>query len=347
MILLALTARSTSIDFFYFWGVKAIEFAEFGGIDASYLGSRAAVHAHAPYPPLVPLVMAWGIDVAGYLPWRAGLVSMAMWLLLAYPIVVKGLRSRLPVGEATIASGVWLVGMSLALTRANSAGNAEPALVFFATIAIVALTAPEQVFPRWVAPLALCGVVLTKSEGVIIWVLLVAGVLLRDLAGKRGFVEPLRELSGIIVSPAVALGAWFAFLLRYGLPFGDAARETIGQVSLAKLVPAVVESVRWMDAGSGWFTWVVAAVVIALSWRSWRTVIPALAVVVGVLGFLLAYYLHYQGDALGKWVSWTLPRVSLTALSAALLAAAVASAGRAGREGSASNADAGADPEGS
>jgi len=325
--LMAATSKSTSIDFFYFWGVKAVRFAEATGIDAEYLASPFTAHAHVPYPPLVPLVGAWGVEVAGRLPWRAGLVSMAIWLALTIPVVLRGLRSRLPAGDATIATGVWVVAMSLALASSYSGGSAEPPLVFFTTVAVVALISREGVFPVWVAPIAVCGTVLTKSEGIVLWVLLVVGQVARELLERRPLATIARRSWGLVIAPPVALSVWTAFLVRHDLALTDAARESVGQISVANLGPAIVESLRYLESGSGWLAWGLAAFVLALSWRNWKTVLPALSVMIGVLGFLLVYYLHFQGDALDAWVRWTLPRVSLTALSAALLAAAVASGG--------------------
>jgi hypothetical protein len=225
-----------------------------------------------------------------------------------------------------MASGVWILGVSLGVASSFSAGNAEPPLLFFTTVAVVALIAREDAFPPWVAPVAACGIVLTKSEGVVLWVLLVGGVVVRDLIERKRFAEIVRSLSGIVLLPPLALATWNAYLIRHGIPISDSARESLGVISFGNLVPATVESLRNMEAGSGWIAWGLAALVLAMSYRGWRTVLPALTVTFGILGFLLVYYLHYQGSALADWVRWTLPRVSLTALSAALLAAAVASA---------------------
>lgn len=325
LALRALTSRSTSIDFFFFWGVKAIEFAEARGIDAEYLAWPFNVHAHVPYPPLVPLVNAWGIELAGRLPWRAALVSMAVWVLLAYPIVLRSMRSRLPAGEATMAAGVWLSGISIAVAASYSAGNAEAPLVFFATSAVAALLAREGTFPGWVPPVALSGLVLTKSEGAVFWILIVAGVAIRGVLERRKPKELARALSGMLVLPPLALAPWVAFLVRNDLPLKDAAREALGSVSVSNLGPAVVEMARNLEAGSGWLAWGVAVLVFLLSWRGWRETLPALTLVAGTLTFLLVYYLHYQGDDIGAWVRWTMPRVSLPALSAVLMAAPVAS----------------------
>jgi hypothetical protein len=327
LALMALTSKATSIDFFYFWGVKASRFAEAGGIDAAYLSLPYAIHTHVPYPPLAPLVGAWGVELVGRLPWRAGLVSSVVWIALALPVVLRGLRSRLPVGEATIATGVWVVALSLALRNSYSAGNAEAPLLFFTTIAVTALIAREHAFPSWVAPVAAGGVVLTKTEGLVLWGLLVVGVGAREILERRTASEILTRHLGLLVIPPLALAPWVVFLLRNDLPLRDAARETLGEISMGNLVPAIVESLRYMEAGSGWLAWGLAALVLGLSWRHWRSVLPGLAITVGVPAFLLFYYLHFQGDALGAWVRWTLPRVSLTALSAALLAAAVAAGG--------------------
>jgi len=187
------------------------------------------------------------------------------------------------------------------------------------------LIAREGTFPGWVPVVAASGLVLTKSEGLVIWALLVIGAALRDLVEKKGARKIMTGLSGLTFVPPLVWMTWYMFLVRNGLPTSDAARESIGVISMSNLVPAIIESAWNLEAGSGWIAWGVAAIVMALSWRAWKVSSPALTVTLGILGFLLVYYLHYQGEALGSWVRWTLPRVSLSALSAAILAAAVAS----------------------
>ena len=49
------SARDTSVDFVFFWGVKAARFAQAGGFDVSLLGSPFFLHAAPDYPPLAPV----------------------------------------------------------------------------------------------------------------------------------------------------------------------------------------------------------------------------------------------------------------------------------------------------
>jgi len=60
-----LTARETCADLFYFWGPKAVRFAAARGIDVAFLKAPEHFLMHPDYPPLVPLLYAWGALIAG------------------------------------------------------------------------------------------------------------------------------------------------------------------------------------------------------------------------------------------------------------------------------------------
>lgn len=328
LALAALTSRATSMDYLYFWGVKAQRFTQLGGIDASLLAEPFASHMHSNYPPLVPLVYGWGIEVAGALSWQFGLATCAIWLMAAVPLLRDLLAMRLPPDEATMASSFWFLAFALAVPAAFSAGNAEPPLVVFSSIAIAALlsAAPGgDGGARWLALIALAGVLLTKNEGVIVYALIVAGALAGDLLGGLRGVRLARRAAAMIFVPLAALGSWLLFEALRGVPMSDVTREQAGELSLSRAGSVAVEFFRNLDAGSGWVAWALAIAVIAASWRRWRALLPAIVPALGILLFLFVYYLHYRGESLGVWVSWTMPRVSLSALGAAIVGAAFAS----------------------
>jgi hypothetical protein len=328
LALTALMSRATSIDYLYFWGVKAQRFAEIGGIDAAMLAEPFAVHMHSNYPPLVPLVYGWGIEAAGRLPWQFGLATCAIWLVVAVPLLRELLARRLSPDEATMASSFWFLAFALAVPASYSAGNAEPPLVLFSSVAIAALLsdAPGDAGnARWLASVALAGVVLTKNEGVVVFALIVAGALGGDvLRGVRG-ARLVRRGSAIALVPLAALGSWILFEALRGLPLRDATREEAGRIFLGRAGEVTIEFVKHLGAGSYWIAWSLAVFLVALSWRRWRTLLPAIVPAVGILVFLFVYYLHFRGEDLSAWVEWTMPRVSLSALGAAILAAACAS----------------------
>lgn len=323
LVLTALAARATSIDFLYFWGVKAQRFAAIGGIDAAMLADPIAVHMHSNYPPLVPLVYAWGIGAAGRLPWQLGLASCAVWILPGFALLRDLLGRRLHRDEAAMASSFWLLAMALAIPASLSAGNAEPAMVLFASVAVAALLGRA---PRWLAAVALAGVVMTKNEGAVLFALVAAGALLRDvLEGARG-AELARRAAVTLGVPLAALSSWLLFEARHGVPMSDATREKAGELALGRAGEVAAGMWRNLDAGSMGLAWLAAAVVLAVAWRRWRELLPALVPALGILGFLFVYYLHFRGDGLEVWMRWTMPRVSLGALAVALVGAAFASA---------------------
>lgn len=328
LALSAITARATSIDFLYFWGVKAQRFAEIGGIDAGMLADPWAVHMHSNYPPLVPLAYAWGIEVTGRLPWQFGLVTCALWLIVGAPLLRDLLALRLSRDEATMASSFWFLAFALAIPASLSAGNAESPLVLFSSVAVAALlgsAADGGASARWLAIVALAGVVLTKNEGVVVFAFIATGATASDFfAGVRG-ARLVRRAVAIVVVPLAALGSWLLFEAVHGVPMRDMTREQAGELSLARAGEVAGGFVANLDAGSAWIAWGLAAFVLARSWRRWRELLPALVPAAGILLFLFVYYLHFRGENLGVWMEWTMPRVSLSALGAAIVGAAFAS----------------------
>jgi len=323
LMLMALTSRATSIDFLYFWGVKAQRYAELGGIDAALLADPLAVHMHSNYPPLVPIVYAWGISLAGRLPWQMGLATCAVWLLAGVPLLRDLLGRVMHRDEAALASSFWFLAMALAVPASLSAGNAEPAMVLFASVAVAALLERSS---NWLAVVALAGVVLTKNEGLVVFTLIAGAAVAREiLEGSRGALLAGRA-AGVVLVPLAALGTWLLFEALRGVPMEGATRGKAGAFALGRAGEVAVEMMKNLDAGSAGLAWLVAALLLARSWRRWRALLPALVPALGTLAFLFVYYLHFRGDGLDVWMRWTMPRVSLSALAAALVGAAFAGA---------------------
>lgn len=323
LVLMALTSRATSIDLLYFWGVKAQRFAELGAIDATLLADPLAVHMHSNYPPLLPIVYAWGIGLAGRLPWQMALASCAVWLVAGVPLLRDLLGRVMHRDEATMASSFWFLAMALAVPASLSAGNAEPAMVLFSSVAVAALLERSA---RWLAVVALAGIVLTKNEGLVVFALIAGAAVARDiLEGTRG-ARLARRAAAVVLVPLAALGAWLLFEALHGVPMEDVTREKAGVMALGRAGEVAAGMMKNLDAGSAGIAWLVAALLIAKSWRRWRALLPAIAPALGTLAFLFVYYLHFRGDGLDVWMRWTMPRVSLGALAAALVGAAFAGA---------------------
>jgi hypothetical protein len=258
-----------------------------------------------------------------------GLASCVVWLLAGVPLIRELLARRLHRDEATAASSFWFIALALALSASLSAGNAEPAMVLFASVAVAALL--ERSAP-WLASIALAGVVLTKNEGVVVFALIAAAAVARDLLeGLRG-AALVRRAAPLVLVPLGALGAWLLVEALHGVPMSDATREKAGALAVGRAGEVAVGMLKNLDAGSAWIAWLVAVVVLAASWRRWRALLPALVPAAGTLAFLFVYYLHFRGEGLDVWMRWTMPRVSLSALAAALVGAAFAAAPDPGRE---------------
>lgn len=222
-----------------------------------------------------------------------------------------------------MASSFWFLAMALAVPASLSAGNAEPAMVLFASVAVAALLERSA---RWLAVVALAGIVLTKNEGLVVFALIGGAAVARDLLeGTRG-VLLLKRASTVLLVPLAALGTWLLFEVVRGVPMEDATREKAGVVAIGRAGEVAVGMMKNLDAGSAGVVWLVAVFLLASSWRRWRALLPALLPVLGTLGFLFVYYLHFRGDGLDVWMRWTMPRVSLSALAAAIVGAAFAGA---------------------
>ncbi len=106
LVLSLATARATSADFLFFWGVKGARFAAARGIDRELLGDFFSHHMVPDYPPLVPILNSWGTLVAGELPWQFAPVLSALWILAATPLLLFFLSRTLPARHGGRSHGV-------------------------------------------------------------------------------------------------------------------------------------------------------------------------------------------------------------------------------------------------
>ena len=300
------TGRATSADFLLIWGVKGARFAAAGGIDAELLRFKFSHHLVPDYPPLVPIVFSWSA-------------------LAAIPLVTVFLRRRLPPNTATAVVAFWTVALAISIVHSASGGNAEAPLLFFETAALAALLAERREDPgtsRFFPALALSGAALTKVEGSVAVVLILAGVALRDFLERRP--RPLSRLLPLAAAPLVCLMVWFAFQATHGLPVGYRTHGELADVHVLHLSSVLFGMARHLDAGTAWLSWVVPLALLAASWRQIRAaLLPALALGAGLLLFYLFDYLHDPTDPSIR-IAWTLPRISLPCLSALILAAGMA-----------------------
>jgi hypothetical protein len=319
------TSRSTSVDYLFFWGVKAVQFADARGIDVELLKWPFFIHGAPDYPPLVPVVQAWGVLLAGEMPWRrAGPLASSLWFLAALPAVFALLRRAIGANPAVAVTAFWSVALAVSLSVSYSGGNAEAPLLFYETVALAALlTEPRDATAadRWLPATALAGAALTKVEALPAIACLVLGTALRDR--MEGRPRALLRAGQLAAVPAVAVSCWFVFQRLAGLPVGYRGHGRFLELHMEHLGSVAREMLRNLDAGTFWLSWGVPALLLLLFGRRAGRALPALAMAAGILLFLGFDYLH---DADDPWerIGWTFPRVSQPALSALILGAAAA-----------------------
>src|SRR5439155_20674502 len=73
-----ITTQSINPDYVLFWGTKSVHFAMARALDAGYLLSRYAP-PRIDYPPLLPVVQAWGLLFSRDMPWITAAAISALW----------------------------------------------------------------------------------------------------------------------------------------------------------------------------------------------------------------------------------------------------------------------------
>lgn len=317
------TTRYNSVDLVYFWGVKALLFAEHQGIDPEFLRSGFSLHAHPTYPPLYTMTLSWSALVSGGFDWLAAPLTSVVWIVMAIPVLFNLMRRRLERSAALVTIGLWTVVISISLVSSYSGGNAEAPLLVYGTVAATAVLIEQRkgTHSRFLPGLCLAGCVLVKVEGVVVVGLLLAGTILRDLLQRRPQV--IRE-SVFLILPAMIAGAtWPIFELVYGLRLSDPLRRmTFEAVRYAREI--FMECLRRLDAGTWGASWIVSLLFLLAKLRGkFVELLPGLSITFGILAFYLVYYFsHYDNPTL--LIGWTLSRISQPALSMLVISAGIA-----------------------
>ena len=332
MVLRLLTGRATSVDYIFFWGVKALRFANVGGIEHELLSWMFAIHTHPNYPPLVPVTLAWGAILTGHLPWLGAVFTSIPWLLAGALVLHGFLRLRLDANAALAVATFWWVAMALSMMHALSGGNAEGALIAFTTAAVVALlieSRDESREARFFAALMIAGAVATKAEASVSWVLLILAVVARDLLWRKPQV--IRRVAPLVILPGFTAALWILFKMIYRIPIGDPTREAGFMIHFRFFGDTVMAMIRHLEAGSFGLSWILPPL-FALFARpllrrdSWIQALPAFVVTLGLLSGFAAHYLHSSYNPT-ELIGWTFPRLSQPALSAWIIAFGVLASG--------------------
>jgi hypothetical protein len=302
----ALTGRETCSDLLFFWGPKGIHFAIAGGIDLDFLRYPFYFLMHPDYPPLLPLVYAWGATFAGKSFSWFGALALTPLTLLAAALAFRGISrsSRFAFLFASV--------LSFGFAVADIAGAGEPPLLLFESIAVAALTfAPEDRGAILLASIMAAGAVFTKVEGMPFAIVLVVAYALT----RRRILPAL----AMAILPVALLGAWILFANHYNMLDAYANRNAIHLELLPRVLHDVAHEARYNALFAPW----IAALAPMFFGRNFRRAAFPLLVTAGSLAATIFIYLH-SGDP-GFWIASSAQRVLLTPLMTLSVATAAAS----------------------
>jgi len=294
------TARETCGDLIYFWGPKGQRFHHAGSIDTGFLGFRDYYLMHSDYPPLVPLLYAWGSLVAHRFSWWGPLLLMPI-LLLATAFAFRGLARN--GWYAALLTAILGYGFAIGMVG----GAADPVLLFFEVIAIAALTFDFEIL----AAVALAAVAMTKVEGAVFVAIAAFAYLITRRRIAKAILIPLPA--------AIVLGTWIAFAWRnhlidsYGLARGSIHLHLLGSV--------LGDTFRQASYKIAYVPWLATLVPLAMHRNLRRAWLP-LIVAAGTLLSTLFYYLHAASPT--WWIEASAQRVLLTPLACLVVASASA-----------------------
>lgn len=316
------SARATSPDFLLFWGTKGERFALARAIDTVFLAAPEHRLMHPDYPPLLPLLYACGALAAGRFPWGAALLTLPVWVLFTALGFRGWARPALGARSAARFTAVLAALLGFVLSVTWSAGNGEPPLLFFESMALAAAVfgAADRSVDVLLS-VALAGAVLTKFEGLVFAAILAAGVVL--LRRRRG--ERLGSSLRLGALPLVSLGAWILFCDRHGLL--DAYKGgAAGPFNLRLLRPVVGTVAASLDYGLVYLPWILLVLLWAGGPGRRGGLLPA-AVGVSVAVTNVYFYLHGTANPT-LWIQWSACRTFLTPLLCLFFASAAASRGK-------------------
>lgn len=290
-----LTARESAGDLHFFWGPKAIHFALQQKISVPYLAN--AINPNPDYPPLLPLLYAWATIAAGGFSWWSALLSSLLSL--------AGCVALMRAFTADDAGSLFAAGVfSWGFATAFMCGGADPVLVFFEMLVLVALVfASPARDANILAAIGLAGAAFTKIEGTSFVIAVILGLIVVRREFRRAW----------IALPAIAVaGAWFAFAAIAHL--GGRAGAAQLALSLPSLQNVVIWTSRSASYGIWWLPWIVPLAFI----RNPRRAAFPLTIALLTIAATIFYYLHSSDPE--WWIAASAQRVLLTPLAAVLVA---------------------------
>lgn len=305
----ALTARLTCADLMYFWGPKAIRFHRAGTIDTVFLAWPHYYLMHPDYPPLLPLVYAWGNLVAHKFSYWGALLLTPLWLgttVFAFRGIVRDcLTDEVANRYSVLLTAVLAYGYAIGMVG----GAGEPPLLFYETIALAALTFGKERGAWIIAAVALAGIVFTKVEGAAF-----AAVVLTAFVLTRRKILPAIAAA---VPAIVLIGSWILFAKHHNLldAYGRSGKPL--RLDNLGLVATVMGKKAAYDAA--YLPWIASLAPLAVT-RNWRRAALPLLTGVGVIAYTAYFYLHEPQPT--YWIQSSAERVLLTALMCFVVASA-------------------------
>lgn len=304
LISATLAGALTSGDYVIFWGTKGQRWGQTHTLDYAFT-LHPNHYMHPDYPPLVPLYYAWTmLGGDGAFDWWGGILSAPLFLTLSVAAMwgfgrYAGIRVSGPM------AALFASAYSLFYIRNAVAGNAEPALHFFETVALCALTCwrEKRTEHNAIAAIALAAVTLTKVEGGV-FVAIVLALTCLD-----------RERWKVGILPVLTLSSWLAFGYVHGLTDTYVPREDL---SFRYLVPTAKELVKELALRLHYTPWIAAALVLLLGRRR-RNAIPHVLASLAFVAFLLSVYTRAEPH-----LDWSAGRTLMTPLLLFFFAAVTA-----------------------
>jgi hypothetical protein len=300
-----LDARLSCGDLHFFWGPKAVHFYRDGGVTLGFLGDPNTVRMNPGYPLLLPLIYVWSETIARQFSWFSAVLSTALFLFGSVALVRSTSRDDR-------ASVLMAATLAYAFAIADTAGAGEPLLIFFETLAIVAVTFIRDRRAQIVlAALGLAGAVMTKIEGATFAIAVVIALCVLRRPFKRTIL--------IAAPAAILLGAWLAFVRFHNLSeFYRGAGMPVYFEAVSKTLITLAKAGTYEIYG---LPWIVPIVLIAIGPHRRNAALPLLIAAL-TLGAAFFFYIHFP-DPTG-WILSSAPRVLLTPLAALVIASAAA-----------------------
>jgi hypothetical protein len=300
-----LDARLSCGDLHFFWGPKAVHFYRDGGVTLGFLADPNTVRMNPGYPLLLPLIYVWSETIARQFSWFSAILSTALFLFGSVALFRSASRDDR-------AAVLMAATLAYAFAIADAAGAGEPPLIFFETLAIIAITFIRDRRAQIVlAALGLAGAVMTKIEGATFAIAVVIALIVLRRSFKRTML--------IAAPAAILLGAWLAFVKVHDLSeYYRGAGMPVYFAAVTKTLIPLAKAASYELYG---LPWIVPIVLIALAPNRRNATLPILIAVL-TFGAAFFFYIHLPDPT--WWILASAPRVLLTPLTALLIASAAA-----------------------